>query len=353
MINLEDIGLKFLHYFDPENAHGLSIQALKLGLAPLHGGPITSPRLTTSIGGIALANPVGLAAGYDKNAQALSPLSKAGFSFLEVGAATPLPQAGNPKPRLFRLLQDHAVINRFGFNNQGIEAIARRLAQTSTSIPRGLNLGANKDSADRANDFGDVLNVAAPHIDFATVNISSPNTEKLRDLQGKAALEDLLGRIKATNAKLVRPIPIFLKIAPDLTDAEIQDIADLALASGLSAIICTNTTLDRDGLRSSDRDQKGGLSGRPLFEKSTRVLAKMRVATANRIDLVGVGGIGSAEDAYAKIHAGARAVQLYSAMVYQGLSLVPRIALGMDRLLANDGFDQLGQAIGVTTESWL
>jgi dihydroorotate dehydrogenase len=353
MINLEDIGLKFLHYFDPENAHGLSIQALKLGLAPLHGGPVTSPRLTTSIGGIALANPVGLAAGYDKNAQALSPLSKAGFSFLEVGAATPLPQAGNPKPRLFRLLQDHAVINRFGFNNQGIEAIARRLAQTSTSIPRGLNLGANKDSADRANDFGDVLNVAAPHIDFATVNISSPNTEKLRDLQGKAALEDLLGRIKATNAKLVRPIPIFLKIAPDLTDAEIQDIADLALASGLSAIICTNTTLDRDGLRSSDRNQKGGLSGRPLFEKSTRVLAKMRVATANRIDLVGVGGIGSAEDAYAKIHAGARAVQLYSAMVYQGLSLVPRIALGMDRLLANDGFDQLGQAIGVTTESWL
>ena len=353
MITLEDIGLKFLHYFDPERAHGLSIQALNLGLAPLHGGPVTSPRLATSIGSIALANPVGLAAGYDKNAQALSPLSKAGFSFLEVGAATPLPQAGNPKPRLFRLLQDHAVINRFGFNNQGIEAIARRLAQTSTSIPRGLNLGANKDSADRANDFGDVLNVAAPYIDFATVNISSPNTEKLRDLQGKAALEDLLGRIKVTNAKLARPIPIFLKIAPDLTDAEIQDIADLALASGLSAIICTNTTLDRDGLHSSDRDQKGGLSGRPLFEKSTRVLAKMRVATANKIDLVGVGGISSAEDAYAKIHAGACAVQLYSAMIYHGLSLVPKIALGMDHLLANDGFDQLGQAIGVTTESWL
>jgi dihydroorotate dehydrogenase len=353
MSALEDIGLKFLHRFDPERAHGLSIQALKWGLAPLHGGPVTSPRLTTSMGGIALANPVGLAAGYDKNAQTLGPLSKAGFGFLEVGAATPRPQVGNPKPRLFRLTQDHAAINRFGFNNQGIDAIARRLAQTATTIPRGLNLGANKDSADRADDFGHVLSLAAPYIDFATVNISSPNTEKLRDLQGRAALEDLLGRVNTANALLARPIPIFLKIAPDLTDAEIQDIADLALAAGLSAIICTNTTLDRNGLNSSDRDQKGGLSGRPLFKKSTRVLAKMRAATAGKIDLVGVGGIGSAEDAYAKIQAGACAVQLYSAMVYQGLSLVPKIARGMDQLLATDGVEQLTQAIGVSTENWL
>ena len=353
MSALEYIGLKILHRFDPERAHGLSIQALKLGLAPLYGGPVTSARLATSMGGIALANPVGLAAGYDKNAQVLGPLSKAGFGFLELGAATPQPQMGNPKPRLFRLIQDHAVINRFGFNNQGIDAIAGRLGQTETSIPRGLNLGANKDSTDPTDDFGHVLSLAAQYIDFATINISSPNTEKLRDLQGKAALEDLLGRVNAANALLTWPIPIFLKIAPDLTDAEIQDIADLALASGLSAIICTNTTLSRHGLNSIDRDQKGGLSGRPLFEKSTRVLAKMRAATAGKIDLVGVGGISSAKDAYAKVQAGACAVQLYSAMVYQGLSLVPKIALGMDQLLATDGIEQLTQAIGVSTEKWL
>ena len=353
MSTLEKIGLSLLHRIDPERAHSLSIQALKLGLVPLHGAPVAHSRLSTSMGGIALANPVGLAAGYDKNAQALGPMSKAGFGFLEVGAATPRPQVGNRKPRLFRLREDYAVINQFGFNNIGIEKIAHHLAQTPTRIPRGLNLGANKDSVNRTDDFGCVLTKGAPHIDFATVNISSPNTEKLRELQGKAALEDLLGQVNTANLKLEKPIPLFLKIAPDLTDTEIQDIADLALAAGLAAIICTNTTLDRDGLISSNRDQKGGLSGRPLFEKSTRILAKMRIATHGEIDLVGVGGIGSAIDAYAKIQAGACAVQLYSAMVYQGLSLVPKIAKGIDSLLAEDGFDKLGEAIGQTTESWL
>ena len=346
----EKLGLKLLHQFDPERAHGLSIQALKLGLAPLHGGPVHSLRLETSLGGLALRNPVGLAAGYDKNAEALAQMAKAGFGFLEVGAATPRPQPGNPKPRLFRLTEDHAVINRFGFNNQGIAEIATRLA---TAIPRGLNLGANKDSTDRADDFGQVLTQAAAHIDFATVNISSPNTEKLRDLQGKAALEDLLGRVQTANTNLANPLPIFLKIAPDLTDAEIQDIADLTRAAGLAAIICTNTTLDRHGLASRQRQETGGLSGRPLFEKSTRVLAKMRHATGGKIDLVGVGGIGSAQEAYAKITAGACAVQIYSAMVYQGLSLVPRIANGLDQLLAENGYERLYQAIGTTTQDWL
>ena len=353
MSRLEKIGLSLLHRFDPERAHSLSIQALRLGLAPLHGGAVTRSRLNTSMGGIALANPVGLAAGYDKNAQVLGPMSKAGFGFLEVGAATPRPQAGNPKPRLFRLRKDYAVINKFGFNNIGIDEIVRRLAQTPTPIPRGLNLGANKDSPDRASDFGHVLTKSAPHIDFATVNISSPNTERLRDFQGKTSLTDLLSRVNAANSKLAQPIPIFLKIAPDLTDTEIQDIADLALAANLAAIICTNTTLDRNGLISSNRNQEGGLSGQPLFEKSTRVLAKMRIATHGKIDLVGVGGISSAADAYAKIQAGACAVQLYSAMVFQGLSLVPKIAIGIDQLLTRDGFDHLGQAIGLKSESWL
>ena len=353
MSRLEKIGLNLLHRFDPERAHSLSIQALRLGLAPLHGGAVTRSRLKTSMGGIALANPVGLAAGYDKNAQALGPMSKAGFGFLEVGAATPRPQVGNPKPRLFRLRKDYAVINKFGFNNIGIDEIVRRLAQTPTPIPRGLNLGANKDSPDRASDFGYVLTKSAPYIDFATVNISSPNTERLRDFQGKAALTDLLSRVNEANSKLAQPIPIFLKIAPDLTDTEIQDIADLALTANLAAIICTNTTLDRDGLISSNRNQDGGLSGQPLFEKSTRILAKMRIATHGKIDLVGVGGIGSAADAYAKIQAGACAIQLYSAMVFQGLSLVPKIAIGLDELLTKDGFDHLGQAIGRKSEKWL
>ena len=349
----EKLGLKLLHQFDPERAHGLSIQALKLGLVPLHGGPVHTPRLETSLGGMTLRNPVGLAAGYDKNAEALAPMAQAGFGFLEVGAATPRPQPGNPKPRLFRLTEDQAVINRFGFNNQGIKQIADRLAKTPTAIPRGLNLGANKDSADRANDFGQVLTQAAAHIDFATVNISSPNTEKLRDLQGKAALEDLLGRVNTANENLTNPLPIFLKIAPDLTDAEIQDIADLARAAGLAAIICTNTTLDRNGLASGQRQETGGLSGLPLFEKSTRILAKMRQATRGEIDLVGVGGIGSARDAYVKITAGACAVQIYSAMVYQGLSLVPRIANDLNQLLAENGYERLNQAIGTATQDWL
>ena len=349
----ERIGLKLLHQLDPERAHSISVKALLMGLAPLHGSPVTSSRLHTSVGGIKMLNPVGLAAGYDKNAEALVPLSRAGFGFLEVGAATPRPQYGNPKPRLYRLAEDKAVINRFGFNNHGIDLIAHRLAQNPTAIPRGLNLGANNDSGNRADDFGKVLTQAAPHIDFATINVSSPNTEKLRDLQGKAALEDLLGRVNAANARLSNSIPIFLKIAPDLTESEVQDIADLALKAKISAIICTNTTVDRSGLTSADRDQKGGLSGRPLFKRSTRILAQISAATDQKIDIIGVGGISSTEDAYAKIQAGACAVQIYSAMVYQGLSLIPKIAKGIDARLASDGFETVQHAIGTNTNSWL
>ena len=349
----ERLGLKLLHQLDPERAHSISVKALLVGLVPLHGSPVTSSRLHTSVGGIKLLNPIGLAAGYDKNAEVLGPLSRAGFGFLEVGAATPRPQYGNPKPRMYRLAEDKAVINRFGFNNQGIDFIAHRLAQNPTTIPRGLNLGANKDSDNRADDFGRVLTQAAPHIDFATINVSSPNTEKLRDLQGKAALEDLLGRVNAANSRLSNPIPIFLKIAPDLTDSEVQDIADLALKAKISAIICTNTTVDRSGLTSAYRDQKGGLSGRPLFERSTRILAKISAATDQKIDIIGVGGISSAEDAYAKIQAGACAVQIYSAMVYQGLSLIPKIAKGIDARLASDGFETVRHATGTNTNSWL
>ena len=348
----ERLGLALLHRCDPERAHGLSIAALKAGLVPLPG-VTTSPRLRTTLAGLELPNPVGLAAGFDKNAQALAPLSRAGFGFLEVGAATPRPQPGNPRPRLFRLTEDAAVINRFGFNNDGMEAIAARLAKRPAGGIVGLNLGANKDSADRAGDFAQVLARCGPHVDFATVNVSSPNTEKLRDLQGKAALSALLAGVMETRAALPRPIPVFLKIAPDLGEAELAEIAEVALASGLDAIIATNTTLSRDGLKSPQAAQAGGLSGAPLFTKSTQVLARLSQLTEGRLPLVGVGGISSAEDAYAKIRAGASAVQLYSAMVYQGLSLVPRIVDGLERLLARDGFANVAEAVGTGRKEWL
>ncbi|MGB1235734.1 MAG: dihydroorotate dehydrogenase (quinone), partial [Planktomarina sp.] len=238
-------------------------------------------------------------------------------------------------------------------NNDGADAICDRLAQRGSGVPVGLNLGANKTSTDRAADFAKVMVAARNHVDFATVNVSSPNTEKLRDLQGKAALENLLGQVNATNASLNTPRPVFLKIAPDLTDAEIQDIADLAKSMKLAGVITTNTTLDRDGLNDAQADEKGGLSGKPLFEKSTRVLAKLSAATDGKIPLIGVGGVSSPEQAYAKIAAGATAVQLYSAMVYQGLSLIPELAHGVDAALEQDGHANVTDAIATDRARWL
>ncbi|MDX5383515.1 MAG: quinone-dependent dihydroorotate dehydrogenase [Rhodobacterales bacterium] len=349
---LESLGLAALRRIDPETAHGLAIRALKTGLVPLPG-PVTSDRLKTTLAGLDLPNPVGLAAGFDKNGDVLGQLSRAGFGFVEVGATTPRPQPGNPRPRLFRLTEDRAAINRFGFNNQGMEAMAEKLAQRPKDAVIGLNLGANKDSADRAEDFARVLAHCGRHLDFATVNVSSPNTEKLRDLQGAAALSALLAGVMEARAWLPRPIPVFLKIAPDLTAAELSEIADVARQSGVDAIIATNTTLDRDGLRSAHRDEKGGLSGAPLFEKSTRVLAQLSQLTEGRIPLIGVGGISTPEQAYQKIRAGASAVQLYTALVYHGLSLVPQIARGLDTLLARDGFATMADAVGTGRADWL
>lgn len=350
---LERAGLALLHRLDPERAHALSLVALQTGLVPLPG-PVTTPRLATTLAGLPLLNPVGLAAGYDKNATALGPLSRAGFGFVEVGAATPLPQPGNPAPRLFRLTEDRAAINRFGFNNDGAEAIGRRLAARSrTAVPVGLNLGANKTSDNRAADFARVLALCGPHVDFATVNVSSPNTERLRDLQGAAALTALLAGVMEARAALPVQIPVFLKIAPDLTSDDLAQIAEVALASGLSGIIATNTTLSREGLKSSNRDQQGGLSGAPLFEKSTRVLAQLSRLTDGKLPLIGVGGVATPEQAYAKIRAGASAVQLYTAMVYAGISLVPHIARGLDDLLARDGLTHVADAVGTGRADWL
>lgn len=352
MSGMERLGLNLLHRVDPERAHGLALRALQLGLVPTPGA-YTSARLRTNLAGLRLPNPVGLAAGFDKNAEALAPLARAGFGFIEVGAVTPRPQPGNPRPRLFRLSEDRAVINRFGFNNAGMEAAAARLAARPKDAVIGLNLGANKDSADRAEDFARVLAHCGAHLDFATVNVSSPNTEKLRELQGAEALMGLLKGVMEARDWLPQPIPVFLKIAPDLSDLELSEIADVARASGLSGIIATNTTLSREGLMSASKGEAGGLSGQPLFEKSTRVLARLSQLTGGEMPLIGVGGVSSAEQAYAKIRAGASAVQLYSALVYQGMSLVNEIARGLDRLLERDGFASVAEAVGTGREAWL
>lgn len=349
---IESIGLRALRRLDPETAHGLAIRALTSGLVP-QPGPYSTPRLQTVLAGISLPNPVGLAAGFDKNADALTPLSRAGFGFIEVGAATPRAQPGNPRPRLFRLTDDRAVINRFGFNNLGMDAMEKRLARRPRDAVIGLNLGANKDSDDRAEDFARVLAHCGRHLDFATVNVSSPNTEKLRDLQGAEALAALLAGVMEARQWLPRPLPVFLKIAPDLSNTELSEIAEVARAARVDAIIATNTTLDRHDLQSPHRDEKGGLSGAPLFAKSTRTLAQLSQLTAGEIPLIGVGGISTAEEAYQKIRAGASAVQLYTALVYHGLSLVPRIASGLDALLERDGFANVADAVGTGRADWL
>lgn len=349
---IQSVGMRGLRCLDPELSHRLALKALRAGLVPA-SGELTSSRLETSIAGMALPNPIGLAAGFDKNAEALHPLSRSGFGFVEVGAITPRAQPGNPKPRLFRLTEDRAAINRFGFNNEGMTAAAERLSARPKTGNIGLNLGANKDSDDRASDFARVLETCGTHLDFATVNVSSPNTEKLRDLQGKAALAGLLAGVMETRATLDMQIPIFLKIAPDLTDAELGEIAEVAIESGISGIIATNTTLDRDGLRSAHRDEKGGLSGAPLFDKSTRVLARLSQLTNGEMPLIGVGGVSTPDQAYAKIKAGASAVQLYTALVYGGMDLVKEIVLGLDELLKDDGFANVSDAVGTGREEWL
>ncbi len=349
---IERAGMAALHRLDAETAHGLALAALRAGLGP-RGGPATSARLATGVAGLGLANPVGIAAGFDKNARAVRAALAAGPGFLEVGAVTPRPQPGNPRPRLFRLAEDRAVINRFGFNNDGMEAIGRRLrAAREAGLGSGpgagvvgVNLGANKDSADRAGDYVAVLRHLWEAADFFTVNVSSPNTERLRELQGRAALDALLARVMAARRDLGAK-PVFLKVAPDLAESELADIAELALGHGLSGLVATNTTLAREGLRSPRAAEAGGLSGRPLAAPAAEVLRALRRLTQGRLPLIGAGGIGSAEDAYARIRAGASAVQLYTAMVYEGIGLPGRIARGLDRLLARDSFASVAEAVG-------
>ncbi|SES24418.1 dihydroorotate oxidase A [Tranquillimonas rosea] len=348
----ERLGLLALRRIDPETAHALALRGLRAGLVPLPG-PVTSSRLTTTLAGMSLPNPLGLAAGFDKNAEAVEQLSRAGFGFVEVGAATPRPQQGNPRPRLYRLPAERAAINRFGFNNQGIAAIVPRLDAARPAVPVGLNLGANKDSPDRAADFAEVLRRAGPVVDFVTINVSSPNTEKLRQLQGADALRGLIEGVQEANEALPVPRPVFLKIAPDLSTEEVAGIAAVAMDTRLAGIVATNTTLSRDGLTSPARRETGGLSGPPLFARSTRVLARLSHETGGALPLIGVGGVRSAEDVLAKVGAGASAVQLYTALAWEGLSLAARIAWDLDSRLAGLGIGNVSEIVGTRRGDWL
>ncbi|WP_442957904.1 quinone-dependent dihydroorotate dehydrogenase [Phenylobacterium sp.] len=344
---LHDLAARGLHALDPEDAHRLTIMALKAGLGPKAGGA-EDPVLAGQVGGLALPNVVGLAPGFDKNAEVYGPMLAAGFGFVECGTVTPLAQLGNPRPRLFRLSSDQAVINRMGFNNEGLDAFAERLAGRGPGVV-GANIGANKDSADRIGDYVTGLQRLWGLADYFTINISSPNTPGLRALQTRGALEDLLGRIAEARDALPATgrAPIFLKVAPDLETGEVEAISDVVAAAGLQAVIVSNTTLSRPAsLTSPLAGEAGGLSGAPLLALSTQVLAAFHAAAAGRFALIGAGGIATGADAYAKIRAGAAAVQLYSAMVYGGPGLVVRIKRDLAQRLRADGFASAAQAIG-------
>ncbi len=330
-----------LFLLDPEDAHGLTIAALKC--LP-HRNPRFAPSLATRVAGLDFPSPIGLAAGFDKNAEVPDAMLSLGFGFVETGTVTPLPQAGNPRPRLFRLMEDDGVINRMGFNNEGLDAARARLARRERRGVVGANVGANKDSADRVADYVTGVAAMAGVADYLTVNISSPNTPGLRGLQDARALTELLDAVQAVR-KAGDP-PLFLKLAPDLERAEIDAVAKAALGK-VDALIVGNTTLSRPPLGSRDAGEAGGLSGAPLRSLAAAKLAEFRAATGGTVPLVAAGGIDSADEAYARIRAGASLVQLYSALAYHGPGLARRISNGLAALLARDGFACVADAVGV------
>jgi len=326
---------------DPERAHRATIAALKW--VPPRRPPDLPRSLKTRVAGLDFPSPIGLAAGFDKDAEVPGQMLSLGFGFVEVGTLTPLPQAGNPKPRLFRLKQDRAVINRLGFNNRGQPAAFARLSECSHRTgPIGVNVGANKDSADRIADYVAGVGSMAHVADYLTINISSPNTPGLRGLQDEGALEELLAAVQGVRSHK----PIFLKVAPDLQPGDPERIVKAAIDHGIDALIVSNTTVSRPPLRSRRADEQGGLSGAPLKPLALDALRKFRSASGGEIPLIGVGGIANADHAWERIRAGASLVQLYTAMVYEGPGIARRIAMGLDRLLRRDGFASIGEAVG-------
>ncbi len=352
----QSLARRGLFLLDPEAAHGLSIKALKTGLVPACAAA-ADPRLTQTVAGLTFANPLGLAAGYDKNAEVPEALLRLGFGFTEIGTVTPKPQAGNDKPRIFRLVEDDAVINRLGFNNEGHQAALTRLRNCDRKAMIGVNIGANKDSADRITDYVTGIRTFYGVARYFTANISSPNTPGLRDLQARESLAALLSAVLAARneeaAKTGKRVPVFLKIAPDLTEEGMDDIATEALSHALDGLIVSNTTLSRDGLKDQRQaKESGGLSGKPLFEKSTIVLAKMRKRVGPDLPIIGVGGVSSAETAAEKIRAGANLVQLYSCMVYEGPSLPGRIVRGLSQLCDREKLSSIADIRGSRVDYW-
>jgi dihydroorotate dehydrogenase len=337
-----------IHALDAETAHRAAVLALKA--APLPSRPADDPSLAVQAFGLRFANPVGLAAGFDKHAEAPDQALRLGFGFVEVGGVTPLPQPGNPRPRVFRLPADEAVINRYGLNSDGAEAVRRRLAarDRATGIV-GVNIGANKDSADRTEDYVTLVRTLAPVCDYLSVNISSPNTPGLRDLQGRAALDDLLARIRdARDALPGKPTPLLVKIAPDVTEHDLDDIVEVVLTRGMDGMIVANTTVARPATLKDQGTAKevGGLSGKPLFDASTRVLAQTYRRLEGRLPLVGVGGVDGPETALAKIEAGATLVQFYTAMVFKGPGLAREVSEGLAAACRRSGAERIADLVG-------
>ena len=343
-----DSAAGLLRTLPAERAHNLTLTLAGATARLLPAAAPDDPRLAVPAFGLRFPNPVGLAAGFDKNAEVPDAMGKFGFGFVECGTVTPRPQAGNPQPRLFRLTEDGAVINRMGFNNGGIEKAGRNLKARKGGGIVGINIGANKDSEDRISDYVLGFAALAPLADYVTVNVSSPNTPGLRGLQNREELTRLLASLTALRGHTTKSI--LLKIAPDLDEHALDEIADVVRASGIEGLIVSNTTIARPPLSSPLARETGGLSGRPLFAPSTEILRSMRRRLGKSVILIGVGGIASGEDAYAKIRAGASLVQLYTALVYQGPGLVMRIKRELLTCLERDGFETVTQAVGSGAE---
>jgi dihydroorotate dehydrogenase len=341
---VNDLVVALLRLLPPETAHHATLElAARFGIFLPHA-PKDDPRLAVDVLGLHFDNPVGLAAGFDKNARAFRAMLRMGFGFVECGTVTPRPQPGNPRPRLYRLREDGAVINRMGFDNDGMERVAERLARRRRGI-LGINVGANKDSVDRIADYRTAFAKLSPFADYVTVNVSSPNTPGLRGLQNRDELRSLLATL--IEARAGKRIPLLLKIAPDLDEHAMDGIADVVLQAGIEGLVVTNTTLARPPwLKSRFAQETGGLSGNPLFAASTLVLAEMRKRVGAKLVLVGVGGISSGADAYAKIRAGASLVQLYTALVYGGTGLLLRVKRELLECLTRDGFASVADAVG-------
>ena len=348
---MHSLFLPALRLLPPETAHNFTLRALKWGMGPRDRTP-DDPVLATSVWGLDFRNPVGLSAGFDKGAEVPDAMLAAGFGFVEAGTVTPLPQPGNPRPRVFRLSEDRAVINRLGFNGDGLAAYTGRIAKRGPGLgPFGANLGKNKDTEDGASDYEICIEAVAPYADYLVINVSSPNTPGLRNMQGRAILADLFERVLRARARAVpeaadRP-PMIVKIAPDLDEGEKADIAAVVMEAGIDGMTVANTTVSRPAtLTDPQRNESGGLSGAPVYAAALEMVGDMYRRTEGRIPIIGSGGISSGAEAYAMIRAGASLVQFYTAMIFQGPALVPRMKADLAALLKRDGFSRISDAVG-------